>query len=91
MKIDFFLFIFKNKQENDIFLSNNISRKKGGKIIQNIIEFYSAIYDNIFKKVMLNPNNIKYLKYLINFITKILYNNLNNLIAINNEILVNKK
>lgn len=40
---------------------------------------------------MLNPNNIKYLKYLINFITKILYNNLNNLIAINNEILVNKK
>lgn len=91
MKIDFFLFIFKNKQGNDIFLSNNISRKKGGKIIQNIIEFYPAIYDNIFKKVMLNPNNIKYLKYLINFITKILYNNLNNLIAINNEILVNKK
>ena len=40
---------------------------------------------------MLNPNNIKYLKYLINIITKILYNNLNNLIAINNEILVNKK
>ena len=40
---------------------------------------------------MLNPNNIKYLKCLINIITKIPYNDLNNLIAINNEILVNKK